>query len=58
METIMKDKFKVCIKTVGEHTSIIMDKNILEFLLKTKYMDMEDTISCQELNMKVTGVVV
>jgi hypothetical protein len=58
METIMKDKFKACIKTVGEHTSIVMDKNILGFLLKTKYMDMEGTISCQELNMKVIGVVV
>ena len=54
----MKDKFKVCIKTVGEHTSIVMDKNILGFLLKTKYMAMEGTISCQELNMKVIGVVV
>jgi hypothetical protein len=43
---------------VGGHTSITMDKNILGFLLKTKYMVMEDTFSCQELNTKVIGVVV
>ena len=54
----MKVKFRMIIKAVGELIIIIMEKNIVEFSLMIKFMDMADTISYPEQNMKEIGAVV
>jgi hypothetical protein len=58
MEIIIKVKSKDNKKMDGELITIIMDKNIVEFLLKIKFMVMVDIIFFQEHNMKEIGVVV
>lgn len=58
MEIIIKVKSKGNKKMDGELITIIMGKNIVEFLLKIKFMVMVDIIFFQEHNMKEIGAVV
>jgi|JI10StandDraft_1071094.scaffolds.fasta_scaffold1691149_1 hypothetical protein len=58
MEIIIKEKFKGNKRMDGELITTIMDRNIVEFLLKIKFMDTADIIFFQEHNMKEIGVVV
>lgn len=57
METTTKEKQKVSTKVDGGHIIIVMDKSIMEYLQKMKFMGTVDIIFYQELSMREIGVV-